>query len=348
MNSLIIFFLNLKKKLIYFFHRQCIPRWDVDLRHGACKRAPMPELPEVEIASRQLRSWLEGRRIVAARAEKSRVIRGQAQQRFASLAGRELVGIERKGKWMLLAFDGGEGLISHLGMTGKWVRRGRGDPRPAHARATLELSDGNAVDYRDPRLFGRLVRGKLARLLELPAIRALGPDPLEDIDLGRLHRLLSRTRRSLKEALMDQRVLAGLGNIQVSESLHRARLDPRRPGLSMTPEETKRLADAIGESLRATLSDEDSPEPITYVEEGGENTFLVYDREGQPCFTCRTPVARIVQGGRSTFFCPHCQPAWGRRAKKRSGAARAQRGSASKPPPPAGPLKSRHKLQHPS
>ena len=308
----------------------------------------MPELPEVEIASRQLRSWLQGRRIVAARAEKTRVIRGQSPQQFATLAGHELVGIERKGKWMILAFDQGEGLLSHLGMTGKWIRRRREEPKPPHVRASLELSDDCAVDYRDPRLFGRLVRGRFERLRKLPAIRDLGPDPLEQIDVDRLHRLLTRTTRSLKEALMDQRVLAGLGNIQVSESLHRARLDPQRPGVSMTEDATTRLADAIGESLRATLHDEDSSEPITYVEEGGENTFLVYDREGQPCFTCRTPVARIVQGGRSTFFCPHCQPAWGRRAKKRSGAARARRGSASKPSLPARALEGGRKLRRPS
>jgi formamidopyrimidine-DNA glycosylase len=285
----------------------------------------MPELPEVEIAARQLRSWLEGRRIVAAKAEKSRVIRGQSPQRFATLTGRKLLGIERKGKWMLLAFDDGEGLVSHLGMTGKWIRRKRADAKPPHVRATLELSDDHAVDYRDPRLFGRLVRGKFDQLHRLPAIRELGPDPLAEIDLERLHRVLTRTKRSLKEGLMDQRVLAGLGNIQVSESLHRARLDPQRPGLSMTPDETRRLADAIGESLRATLWDEDSPEPITYVEEGGENTFLVYDRARQPCFTCATRIERIVQGGRSTFFCPHCQPSWARRAKKRSGVTRAAR-----------------------
>src|SRR5205814_1332656 len=132
----------------------------------------MPELPEVEIASRQLRSWLEGRRIVSARAEKSRIIRGQTQARFGGLVGRRLAGI----------------------------------------------------------------------------------------DVDRLHAVLSRTRRSMKEALMDQRTLAGLGNIQVSESLHRAGIDPRRPARSMTREETERLAEAIGASLRATLTDEDSPE----------------------------------------------------------------------------------------
>src|SRR3954471_7504830 len=175
----------------------------------------MPELPEVEIASRQLRAWLEGRRVVSARAERSRVIRGQSQARFAQLAGHRLTGIERFGKWMLLSFDGGEGLISHLGMTGKWVRRRSEDPRPSHLRASLTLDDGNAIDYRDMRLFGRLVRGRTVQLRAWSGLRAPGPDPLRGIDVDRLHSVLSRPRRTMKEALMDQRTLAGLGNIQV-------------------------------------------------------------------------------------------------------------------------------------
>ena len=276
----------------------------------------MPELPEVEVAARQLRSWLQGRRVVAARAGKSRVIRGQAPQRFASLAGRRLLGIDRHGKWMLLEFDGGEGLVSHLGMTGKWVRRGAGEPLTPYTRATLELEDGHAVDYRDPRLFGRLIRGEAAKLRELPSWRALGPDPLGGIDLERLHSVLTRTKRSLKEALMDQRTLAGLGNIYVSESLWRAKLSPQRAGTTLSADETRRLAGAIDESLRAALAEEDSDEPITYVEEGGENIFRVYDREGQPCARCGAAIRRIVQGGRSTYFCPSCQPA-ARRRKRR-------------------------------
>jgi len=288
----------------------------------------MPELPEVEIASRQLRSWLSGRRIVSARALRSRVIRGQAQARFAGLSGHGLLDVERFGKWMLLSFDDGEGLLSHLGMTGKWVRRGASEPAAAWVRASLELDDGSALDYRDMRLFGRLIRGKTEELRQAKALRALGPDPLPGIDVERLHAALVRTRRSMKEALMDQRTLAGLGNIQVAEALHRAHLDPRRPATTMTREETARLASAIGESLRATLRDEDSPEPITYVEEGGENVFLVYDRLGQPCSTCGTPIERIVQGGRSTFFCPTCQPRWrgrgaaGKKARRRAPARR--------------------------
>lgn len=286
--------------------------------HGSQqKRDPgMPELPEVEIASRQLRGWLSGRRIVAARAAKSRVIRGQAPARFASLAGLRLAGIERVGKWMLLSFDGDEGLVSHLGMTGKWIRRKRGEPLPSHVRATLELADGHAVDYRDQRLFGRLVRGKVDALRRLPSWRALGPDPLEGIDVDRLHAVLTRTRRSLKDALMDQRTLAGLGNIHVSEALFRAKLDPRRPGSTLTRPETEQLAAAIGDGLRFALALEDSPEPITYVEEGGQNRFLVYDHAGKPCSVCRTPIERIVQTGRSTYFCPSCQPRWRGRKKR--------------------------------
>jgi formamidopyrimidine-DNA glycosylase len=265
----------------------------------------MPELPEVEIASRQLRSWLLGKRITKARAFESRVIRGQPRSRFAQLKGHKLQRIERVGKWMLLVFDGGEGLISHLGMTGKWIRRKKADAEPSHVRATFELS-GYAVDYRDPRLFGRLIRGK-SDALRRQMLAALGPDPLPGIDIERLHEKLLKTRRSLKETLMDQRTLAGLGNIYAGESLYRARLDPRRPGNTMTRAETQRLAAAIGESLRAALDNEDSDEPITYVEEGGRNFFLVYDRAGSPCQECGTAIERIVQGGRSTYFCPHCQ-----------------------------------------
>jgi len=197
-------------------------------------------------------------------------------------------------------------------------------------RATLTLDDDHAIDYRDPRLFGRLVRGTAEGLHKLPALRALGPDPLPGIDVDRLLAQFTRSKRSLKEVLMDQRTLAGLGNIQVSESLHRAKLDPRRPGSTMTGAEAKKLARAIGESLRATLGHEDSQEPITYVEEGGENRFLVYDRAGDPCFTCGTAILRVVQGGRSTFYCPYCQPRFSAKkakapAKKAPGKSKASK-----------------------
>jgi formamidopyrimidine-DNA glycosylase len=279
----------------------------------------VPELPEVEVASRQLRSWLTGRRVVSARAAKSRILRPQAPQRFAALAGHALVSLERRGKWMLLDFDRDASLISHLGMTGKWIRRGDDDAPPSHVRASLFLDDGHVIDYRDPRLFGRLIRGKPDELRAHAGWTALGPDPLADgVDVERLHRVLVATRRSIKEALMDQRTLAGLGNIHVGESLHRAGLHPQRAGLSLTPDETARLASAITASIEFALSVEDGPEPITYVEEDpSANVFLVYDHAGEPCGNCGTPIERIVQGGRSTYFCPHCQPLKRPRARKR-------------------------------
>jgi formamidopyrimidine-DNA glycosylase len=283
----------------------------------------MPELPEVEIAARHLRSWARGRRIVEARAERTRVIRGQQPRRFAELVGHRLVDVERAGKWMLLSFDGGEGLISHLGMTGKWVRRAERDLPGSHVRASLTLDDRHSIDYRDPRLFGRLVRGKVDALRSLPAWRSLGPDPLAGIDVARFESLLRKTRRSIKEALMDQRLLAGLGNIQVAESLYRASLHPQRPAPSLRLEEVSRLARAIEESLRFTLGLEDSPAPLTYVEEpGADNSFLVYGHAGEPCGNCGTEIERIVQGGRSTFFCPHCQPLAARRETKEKAAGK--------------------------
>ncbi len=268
----------------------------------------MPELPEVEIASRQLRSWALGRRVTAAHVGRTRVIRGQSPEAFAPLVGRTLVGIERRGKWMLLLFDRGLGLISHLGMTGKWLRREREQAAPKHTRASLELSDKSVLDYTDPRLFGRLIAGSVEQLRAHPSLAALGPDPLGGVDAARLYAALQRTSRSIKEALMDQGTLAGLGNIHVGESLHRAALHPERPADSLSREEAALLARHIEESIRFALEAQDGPEPIKYVEEGGENPFLVYGRAGEPCPGCGSEIERIVQGGRSTFFCANCQP----------------------------------------
>jgi formamidopyrimidine-DNA glycosylase len=306
----------------------------------------MPELPEVEIASRQLRAWALGRRVTAVHAGETRVIRGQEPAAFAPLVGRTLVGIERRGKWMLLLFDRGLGLISHLGMTGKWLRRERAAPAPAHVRASLELSDKSVLDYTDPRLFGRLIAGSVEELRAHPSLAALGPDPLGGVDAGRLYQSLQRTHRSIKEALMDQGTLAGLGNIHVGESLHRAALHPERPADSLSHDEVALLARRIEESIRFALEAQDGKGPIQYVEEGGENPFLVYGRAGEPCPGCGSEIERIVQGGRSTFFCANCQPRSGSRSAgrpsprsqakvQRPAPAKAKRPAKTKKPPKA-------------
>ena len=275
----------------------------------------MPELPEVEIAARNLRRWAEGRLIEAAEAEPSarRLFRPASPRAFAAaLAGARVTGVDRKGKQLLLTLEaagGWLGLISHLGMTGKWVRRAGGEPGPAHSRARLRLEDGAVLHYRDPRLFGRLRLVPGARFGEVPEVAALGPDPLQDgVDPSRLRARLARIGRPVKVALLDQGLLAGVGNILASESLFRARIDPRRRARSLARAEVGRLARAVEASVRESIAREDSPE-IAYVEEpGAENPFRVYAREGEPCPRCRRGrIRRTVQAQRSTYWCPRCQ-----------------------------------------
>ncbi len=275
----------------------------------------MPELPEVEIAARNLRRWGVGRRIAAAFADAAarRIFRPASPRAFAAaLPGARIAAVERRGKQLLVSLEsprGPVGLLSHLGMTGKWLRREPGEADPTHSRARLRLDDGGVLHYRDPRLFGRLRIVPGARFEDVPEVAALGPDPLADgIDVPRLAGALSRTRRPVKVALLDQRLLPGVGNIQASESLFRARIDPRRRASSLSAAEVRRLARSVVESVREAIAREDGPE-VSYVEEpGAPNPFLVYAREGEPCPRCRRGrIRRIVQAQRSTFSCPRCQ-----------------------------------------
>lgn len=265
----------------------------------------MPELPEVEVARRNLEKWLAGGKLV--RVELSpRVFVGRARAFAAALRGHTLRAVERRGKWMRLVLDGDLALFSHLGMTGKWVLRDHDAPPERFERARLDTAKRSAR-YVDPRLFGTLqgVHGELAP----SAWNELGPDALVDgVDAARLHARLSRISRSIKETLLDQTILAGVGNIQAAEALWRAKLHPMRASSSLSLDELRRLARAIEASIRDTLAREDSPE-ITYVEEpGADNPFDVYAKHGEPCPRCKTKLQRIVQGGRSTVLCRRCQP----------------------------------------
>lgn len=268
----------------------------------------MPELPEVEIARRTLERWLGASEVTGAEAERTRVFRTGGRTRFAGLRGR-LARAERHGKVLLVSLDSGQGFLSHLGMTGKWVRRARNEPVP-HSRARLLLADGAVVHYRDPRLFGRIEPHPAAALRTLPVLQRLGPDPLLTPLSGRqLCQALGSTRSPIKVALMDQRRLAGLGNIHAAEALWRARIHPGRRTASLQPPEWNRLATAIRRGLAFALAAEDAEE-IAYVEEPGtENPFRVYARAGEPCPRCGTPLRLLRQAGRRTDFCPRCQPA---------------------------------------
>lgn len=289
----------------------------------------MPELPEVEFAARCLRRWAAGRRVVEAELDPRgrRIFRPAAPAAFSrAVAGARIAGVDRVGKHLLLTLEKDRkplGVLSHLGMTGKWVRTRDGEAPPSHSRAQLRLDDGRVVHYQDSRLFGRLRLVPGARFDAVPELRALGPDPLaEGIDVDRLAAMLGRVRLAVKPKLLDQRLLPGVGNIHAAEACFRARIDPRRPSRSLSRAEVQRLADGVLASFHMTLDAEQGPfdsaaasggryaqdERIVYVEEGGANPFLVYAREGERCPRCkRETLHRIVQAGRSTFFCPRCQ-----------------------------------------
>jgi formamidopyrimidine-DNA glycosylase len=281
----------------------------------------MPELPEVEVAARNLRRWMARRRVAALRVDgrAKRLFRPGTPAALQALAGARFQKLRRIGKNLLLTFAGKGGSLgvwSHLGMTGKWLRRAAGEPAPSASRVELTLDSDVHLHYVDRRMFGRFRLVPDARFDELPEIAALGPDPLNDgIDAAALRARLHGLRAPIKVALLDQTILAGVGNIQASESLFRAAIDPRRPARSLTGAEVKRLAAAILESIHFTLDDfatagaDGSGADIGYVEEHkSENPFLVYGREGAPCPRCKKgTIVRIVQAQRATFFCPHCQ-----------------------------------------
>jgi formamidopyrimidine-DNA glycosylase len=261
----------------------------------------MPELPEVEVARRNLEKWL--RKQTLTQVELSpRIFVGNAPAFTKKLTGRTIRKVERRGKWLRLECDGDVVLFSHLGMTGKWVLRKHDDPPQPYERARFD-SARRSVRYLDPRLFGTLV-GAVGDATPA-AWSALGPDALVDgVDAARLQSKLARRRKSIKETLLDQTILAGVGNIQAAEALWRAKIHPERAADSLTTAEVRALADGIVGSIRDTLAREDGPE-ITYVEESGaENPFDVYGKEGEPCPRCGTTLLRIVQGGRSTVYCP--------------------------------------------
>jgi formamidopyrimidine-DNA glycosylase len=268
----------------------------------------MPELPEVEIARRTLERWLGGSEVTGAEAERTRIFRGGGRTTFGRLRGR-LLRAERHGKVLLVSLESGQGFLSRLGMTGKWVRRAAGEAVP-YSRARLLLADGTVVHYRDPRLFGLIEPHPADGLRTLPVVRALGPDPLLTPLSGRqLRDALGATRVPIKLALMDQGRLAGLGNIHAAEALWRAKIHPGRPTRMLTLPEWNRLATAIRKGLEFALAAEDAEE-IAYVEEPGtENPFRVYARAGEKCPRCGTTLRLLRQGGRRTDFCPHCQPA---------------------------------------
>ncbi|MDP8928472.1 MAG: bifunctional DNA-formamidopyrimidine glycosylase/DNA-(apurinic or apyrimidinic site) lyase [Actinomycetota bacterium] len=263
----------------------------------------MPELPEVESVRRQLAPALRGRRIEAVRAE--------PQRRFAGLerlAGRTVLEVGRRGKFLLCPLDSELELVLHLGMTGSL----RFDVADAYARAGLVLDDGRELVFRDVRRFGRIAVVEAGDYRSIPTLATLGPEPLGDeFEPDRFAAALAATRAPVKAALLGQRCVAGVGNIYADEALWRARIHPgsRRVGRSR--------AIALRAAIRAVLTEALAHEGTTFRDyrmvngESGRNGGLlrVYGKEGQPCPRCAKPLRKVVVAQRGTTYCPACQRA---------------------------------------
>ena len=272
----------------------------------------MPELPEVEYVARQLRETLPGRRIVGVETRWERSIQGMAPAEFAAeVSGRAVTDVGRRAKYLLLTLDDGRLLIIHRRMSGNLLLWGAGEPEPPYARVIFTLDDGRRLVYTDPRKFGRVA---LATPEALPATFAsLGPEPLEEaFTPAALAERLAGQSRAIKATLLDQRVIAGLGNIYADESLFRAGIHPLRPAGSLTADELTRLHSGIQGALTTGIAHGGTTfgRHRDIYNEAGVNLehVEVYRRTGQPCLRCGAPIERIVVAQRGTHFCSHCQP----------------------------------------
>lgn len=258
----------------------------------------MPELPEVEHAVRRLRPAVVGRRVAAVTARHATARRALPDDTAATLLGRQITAVERRGKHQFLLLDDGRALHAHFRMNGDWKVTPAAAEPPRHTRITVALDDAMAVHLVD------------ARALATITVRAsghddpsLGPDATDpSFDESALAAGLRGRRAAIKPTLLDQRVVAGVGNIYAAEALWRAAIDPRVPAAKLGPARRGRLVDAVRATMADALADAGR-----YQDGDALDRLAVYDREGQPCRRCAAPIRRIVQAGRSTYFCGACQ-----------------------------------------
>jgi formamidopyrimidine-DNA glycosylase len=274
----------------------------------------MPELPEVEYVVRALRRAVTGRRIVAAELKLPRLAAPVSPLAFSrKLRGALIQRIRRRGKYILIELDSARVLAVHLRMTGKFVSLPLEATLPKHAHVIFYLDDEQRLVFCDQRQFGRLWIVAATDLKNMAQLSALAPEPLgRGFTLEYLRATLARSRRSLKQLLLDQTKVLGLGNIYAGEALFLARISPFTPASQLSKKRTERLYESIrivlqeaiagGSTLRIDLDDDSSDYIGT-----SERFWRVYEREGEPCVNCGARLRRVVHGGRSTYFCPRCQ-----------------------------------------
>lgn len=273
----------------------------------------MPELPEVETIVADLRPHLVGRTIVRAELAFPTIVRHPEPEQFVdAIVGMRIASVGRRGKYILVHLSRDLVLVVHLGMTGQLRLVDDITPLAKHTHAVFFLDDGRQLRYRDPRRFGRLLLGTESALLDAKAMPRLGPEPIDpDFVADELYRRLRKRNAPLKAVLLDQKAIAGVGNIYADESLHRARLRPDRIAGTVSKKSAARLHESLRESLRTAIANRGSSVD-TYRDAWGElggqqEKLLVYGRAGEPCFTCGRPLRAVRIAGRTTVFCTRCQ-----------------------------------------
>ena len=275
----------------------------------------MPELPEVELVAVSLNNLVSRRKIAFAELLRERLAPLETPQLFAEKLKNSTINfVHRRGKPVLFDLDSGRTLITHLRMSGRFLLLPSERDLPKHAHAVLYFEDETRLVFQDQRHFGMMKIVATENLPDAKEIKNLAPEPFsEEFTPGYLRQTLSKSKKSLKEVLLDQTKVCGLGNIYASESLFLARADPRIPANRLSRKKINLLFEKIREVLAESIAHGSTmnvnPENIDGSYYGGqyEGHWRVYDQEKNPCLDCRTEIKRITQGGRSTYFCPKCQ-----------------------------------------
>jgi formamidopyrimidine-DNA glycosylase len=276
----------------------------------------LPELPEVELVARALERLVGGRVFASAKLLRPGLAPENTPREFARLLrGARVERVGRRGKHILAELDNGHVLITHLRMTGRFLMLPARGPLPKHTHALFRLGEGPRLAFTDQRHFGLMKVVRAEQLAEARELRDLAPEPFSgEFTPDYLAGVLARTRRTLKDVLLDQTKVTGLGNIYAAEVLFLARLDPFGPASGLPRRAVARLhraiLDVLGEAIAHGSTMNVDPEDIdgSYFGGGGYNgRWRVYDREGEPCQHCGADISRLSHAGRSTYFCPRCQ-----------------------------------------
>ncbi len=275
----------------------------------------MPELPEVELVAQSLNKLVAGRAIVAAELLRERLAPFNPPPDFAErLANAKIISVKRRGKHILFDLDKGQTLVAHLRMSGRFMLLPETRENPKYTHAALYFADDTRLVFQDQRHFGFMRVVETENLFEAKELKSLAPEPFSDeFNKNYFREILKTSKRSLKEFLLDQTKVTGLGNIYASEAMFLARVNPQTPANVVSARKAAALFERIREVLRESIAHGSTlnvdPENIdgSYYGGGYTSGWRVYDREKEACVKCETAVERLKQAGRSTYFCPKCQ-----------------------------------------